>query len=209
MRWSGPLFRRCLKEFSRRKWEIAPVLFLCNATISFQKHLSHFPVLNAVMACESWVAAKSFFLLSPPYWASYCLFCRLPRLPWNSAYCAPTERADRSCEFHNHPIPLEPSASAVHQWHQPGIQGTPFSPGWPSWSVTVLWPMRRLPTSYFMENPPHKITKCVSFGGWWGCHHLPKVFSALWVQKLKLLVFKWVVLRNRATSFEKNYPFLN
>lgn len=169
----------------------SPIFFLCNATISFEKHSSYFPVLSAVIACESWVAAKSFFFVSPPCCASHHLFCCFWWLPWNSAYCAPTERAGGSCEFHNHSVPLEPSTSAVYQRHQPGIQGTwpRFSAsGWLSWYIMLLWSVKRPLTSHFTRNPWHQATEHVDLDG------VTEVLStAILAQKLKLLVFKGMV----------------
>lgn len=139
------------------------ILFLCNATISFQKHSSHVPDFNAVIACESKQQLRvSFSSLLPPgppavgFVSSMTMAC-------DSAYCTPTERADGSCEFHHHPVPVEPPTSAVYQWHQPGIQGTGPQPlggcpgmSWPcdQWGGRpphcggVIWSHQGLITSY-------------------------------------------------------------
>ena len=98
---------------------------------------------------------------------SCCLPCCPPRPPGNSAYRAPPECADGRCEFHNHPVPVEPSTSAVHQWHQPGIQGTR------TWLRTlggcraVLWSCG-LPTPHLIKNPLHQATVYVNLGRGWG-----------------------------------------
>lgn len=118
MTWSTllPVPLRILQQ----KVRSSPALSCCNITIRFQNRAapSGLAALSVLVSGERRLRVSSLPAPVPP------AGLLLPP-PWSSADRAPAECAGGSRELHHHPIPVEPSASAVHQRHQPGIQGTP------------------------------------------------------------------------------------